>query len=146
MIFGHSSTWNHPCASFFSRFNLNKRFSHKLGFILFCDILSSQCAVVWFSVFVRCSCDFLFWYGVRLPVLLRCSFGSNWQINFDQLLIQPMTRSSTMQIRRHENFNYFYFATLFVGLRMLFYAINLDASSLFADSFFFIFSDVEFLL
>jgi hypothetical protein len=41
-----------------------------------------------------------------------------------------------MQIQRHEYSDYLYFVTLFVGLSMPFYAINLDDMSLFADSSF----------
>jgi hypothetical protein len=47
-----------------------------------------------------------------------------------------MTSLSTMKIRRHLYFGNFYFVTLFVSLSMPFYVINLDAVSLFADSYF----------
>jgi hypothetical protein len=65
---GHSSTWNHPYASFFARFNPNKWFSYKLGFILFYFIL-------WLIVSVqRCLNSHLRAVFVWFPVWIRCSF------------------------------------------------------------------------
>jgi hypothetical protein len=79
IILGHSSTWNHSCASspLPIDFNPNKWFSHKLEtqlFLLCFVILSSQCDIVWFFVFVRCACNFSFWYSVRLFFCLVAMF------------------------------------------------------------------------
>jgi hypothetical protein len=43
---------------------------------------------------------------------------------------------STMKIRKHRHSGYFNSITLFVGIDMLFYVINLDDVNLFADSSF----------
>jgi hypothetical protein len=82
----------------FPCFNLNKWFSYKLEYF---------CFILWFCRFNVMLYDFPSLCGVRVisrfdtvfvcfSVLLWCLFGSDWQITFDQLLIQPMTRSSTM--------------------------------------------------
>jgi hypothetical protein len=73
---------------------------------------------------------------VCCPVLLRCSFdwiGRSTSVNY---WFTHWLSSSTMQIRKHRHSGYFNSITLFVSMNMLFYAINLNDVSLFADSSF----------
>jgi hypothetical protein len=86
---------------------------------------------------------------VCCPVFVRCLFGSSWQIRFDSVHIQQsMTlASSTLQTRRHGYSEHFKFV-IFVGFVTIvdslpLYAINVDAVSLFTDSSFSVFSDLE---
>jgi len=90
------------------------------------------------SVLIFRLCAVCFWF----PVLVRCLFDSGWKIIFEQVQIRSMTMtlaSSTLQIRRHEysgDFN-IVILVIFVGIGTLpFYAINMDAVSLFTDSSF----------
>jgi hypothetical protein len=86
-----------PLCIFFSRSNLNKWFLSLSFFVLFCDFVvyrqhwtlfdfPSRVVFVWFSILVRSLFGFSYCCGV--------CFGSYWQINFDQLWIQPMIKSS----------------------------------------------------
>jgi hypothetical protein len=92
----------------------------------------------WFFVFVRC-----IWLSRLCAVYLffrLCAvfFVSGWRSRFDQVQIQSMSTlvSSTLQIRRHGYSGHFNIV-IFVGICNLpFYAINMDAVSLFADSSF----------
>jgi len=113
------------------------------SFVCFCDfVVSERLCLFWFPVFVRCV--FLF------PVLVRYLFDSGWKISFEQVQIQSMTMtlaSSTLQIRRHEYFGNLIIVILviFVGIYTLtFYAINMDAVSLFTDSSFLFLANLNF--
>jgi len=114
------------------------------SFVCFCDfVVFERLCLFWFPVFVRC-----FWF----PVLVRCLFDSGWKISFEQVQIRSMTlslASSTLQIRRHEyskDFN-IVILVIFVGISTLpFYAINMDAVSLFTYSSFFVFNEFGFIL
>jgi len=70
---------------------------------------------------------------VWFRILPRCSLISYWKISISQLQIQPMIWASTLKIWKHVNFVDLGFIILFIGI-LLFYVINLDAVSLFADS------------
>jgi hypothetical protein len=90
-----------------------------------------------------CAVCFLF------PVLVRCLFDSGWKISFEQVHIRSMTMtsaSSTLQIRRHEYSGDLNIVILvkFVGIdTSMFYAINMDAVSLFTDSSFLFLANMD---
>ena len=108
-------------------------------FLWFCHL--------WTTLFVLLSrlCAVCFWF----PVLVRCLFDSCWKISFEQLQIQSMTMtlaSSTLQIRRNEYSEDFNIVMLliFVGISTFpFYAINMDVVSLFTDSSFLFFENLN---
>jgi len=83
-------------------------------------------------------CTVCFWFFV----LVWCLFDSGWKISFEQVQIRSITMtltSSTLQIRRHEYSGDMNIIILFicVGICTLsFYAINMDAVSLFTYSSF----------
>jgi hypothetical protein len=107
---------------FFICFDLNKWFSHWLIFSCVFLVISSSQRHIWFLIFVRCSFDF--------SVLVWCSFdwiGRSVLVNYR---FTQWLSSSTMQIRRHAIYSdYFDLITLFIGMNMPFYAINLDIVS-----------------
>jgi hypothetical protein len=77
---------------FFHSFPLNKCFLYILSFFLCGFVVLLQCCVD------RHRSAALFYFSV----LVRCLFGSNWQIKFDFVHIQSMTLISlTLQTRRH---------------------------------------------
>jgi len=87
----------------------------------------------------------VFWF----PVVVRFLFDSGWKISFEQVQIRSMTMtltSSTLQIRRHEYFRNLNIVILviFVGIGTLpFYAINMDAVSLFTNSSFLFLANLD---
>jgi len=89
-----------------------------------------------FVVRVRC-CLFVVLCGVVwFRVLLRCSFVPiERSTSVNQLQIQSMIWTSTLQIRKHGCSSDLDLSISFVGILPL-YAINLDAGSLFAVSSF----------
>jgi len=111
-------------------FYLNKWFSHRISFC-FCDfvILVRRC-------FVCRLCATL----IVFSHLFRYLFVSDCQISFASVHIQIMILVSTMlQIQRHD-YSRDFSTVICVGLCTLpFYAINIDAVSLFTDSPFFCF-------
>ena len=75
---------------------------------------------------------------------MRCLFNSGWKISFEQVQIRSMTlASSALQIRRHE-YSEDLNIVIFVGIRTLsFYAINMDAVSLFTYSSFLFLANLD---
>jgi len=109
----------------------------QFSFVYFCDfVVYAQLCLFWYSVFVRC----VFYF----PVLVRCLFNSGWKISFEQVQIRSMTlASSALQIRRHE-YSEDLNIVIFVGIRTLsFYAINMDAVSLFTYSSFLFLANLD---
>ena len=81
--------------------------------------------------------------------LLSAMFDSGWKVSFEQVQIRSMTMtlaSSTLQIQIHKYFGDFNIVILviFVGIGTLpFYAINMDVVSLFTNSFFSFFGNLN---
>lgn len=90
-------------------FYLNKWLPYRSSFcfLLFLD----------FAIWVRHLFSSSSWCNVVCFLVLSwCTFGSHWQINFDQLQIQSMIWASTLQIWRHEywdDFDFFIFVDIF---------------------------------
>jgi len=102
---------------------------------------------LWMTLFVLifrlCVVCFLF------PVFVQCLFDSSWKVSFEQVQIRSMTMtlaSSSLQIRRHEYFgdSNIVILVIFVGIGTLpFYAINMDAVSLFTNSSFLFLANLD---
>ena len=128
VIWGQFLTQNHPSNSFFSFAFIKISDFHIYFIIFFCDfvVLVRRCVV-------RHLCAALFVF----LALFRYLLGSDCQISLDPVQIQSMTlASSTLQIRRH-GYSGDLNIVICVGIcTLLFYAVNMDVVSLFADSSF----------